>query len=126
MTLGAAVKADQEGRLVGAAALYEEALSEGDVPVDALMDMAILYWQATDYGYWTGKGLPVEFAKRAGGRFRQILDIARGSSPEASSRSSGTATLVGQTLGIPSQRRSASRCSTKIPIHSWRPCTSSR
>lgn len=81
MTLDDARKADREGRLIEAATLYEEALSEGRLPVDALMDMAILYWQATDYGYWTGKELPLAFVRRAGIRFREILELAQAQFP---------------------------------------------
>lgn len=50
MSLAQAVAADRAGQLVEAADLYEALLSGGEDSLETLLDLAILYWQATDFG----------------------------------------------------------------------------
>ena len=70
-----AVNADEEGDLIRAAALYEECLP-GGLTLGALLNLAVLYWQATDFGFLSAKNLPKEFVKRAGGRIAEVLQVA--------------------------------------------------
>lgn len=70
-----AAAAEEKSDFVSAAELYEKAVVKG-APLDTLINLAVLYWQATDYGFWTGHHLPREFVDRAGERMNEILDIA--------------------------------------------------
>jgi hypothetical protein len=71
--LAEATVADREGRVEDAAVLYEEALAGGPIPLDATLDLAVLYWCATDYGFILSHRLPVEFLPRAQMRHREVL-----------------------------------------------------
>jgi hypothetical protein len=74
MNLGEALEADRAGNIELAAALYEKTFGEGERPLFAIVNLLVLYWQATDYGFWTGNQLSREFVKRAGTRFREIMN----------------------------------------------------
>jgi hypothetical protein len=76
MTLQAAIAADREGRIEDAAALYEAVLTAPDAPLQAFMNLAVLYWQATDYGFSTAVKLKSEFVRMAGRRRREVLQGA--------------------------------------------------
>ena len=80
MTLELARQADREERVEEAASLYEAAI-RSDPSQDALLDLVLLYWQATDFGYRTFRRLPDSFVKRAGERFPQLLAEARRTFP---------------------------------------------
>jgi hypothetical protein len=74
MKLDEALAADRAGNIELAAALYEKAFEEGQRPLFAIVNLLVLYWQATDYGFWTGNQLSRDFVKRAGTRFREIMN----------------------------------------------------
>jgi hypothetical protein len=76
MSLAEAREAERQGRIEEAASLYEVALRTGPRPLDALLDLAILYWQATEYGYWVGMNLSPDFVGHAGRRFAEVLSEA--------------------------------------------------
>jgi hypothetical protein len=76
MSLAEAWAADRQGHIEEAASLYEAALRTGPKPLDALLDLAILYWQATEYGYWVGMKLSRDFVGHAGRRFPEVLSEA--------------------------------------------------
>jgi hypothetical protein len=82
MTLLEAIRADREGQIEKAAMLYEEALSAGERDPGAFLNLAILYWQATDYGFSTEKRLDPEFVVRAGTRLQELFRDASRAYPE--------------------------------------------
>jgi hypothetical protein len=82
MTLTEARAADREGRIEAAATAYEQALASGDAPLDAVIDLAVLYWQSTEYGFWKSLGLSPAFVDKAAERFPQLLAQAEQLYPE--------------------------------------------
>jgi hypothetical protein len=48
MNLSDAIAADRAGNVVSAATLYEKILATSGLPLRALLDLAVLYWQSTD------------------------------------------------------------------------------
>jgi len=81
MTLEEAHAADREERVEDAARLYEAALVADPGNADALVELVVLYWQATDYGVWKSKGINREFVGFAGKRFRELLGQGSDSFP---------------------------------------------
>jgi hypothetical protein len=82
MTLEAARTADARGDVAEAAGLYESAITgEAAKQVDVWIDLIILYWQATDYGFWKGTGLDPRFVALAGKRSGELLDGAAAAFP---------------------------------------------
>ncbi len=78
MTLAEALEADRAGDLVGAARLYEEVLAESAAPpVEAFVNLAVLYWQSTDPGLAGAKKLSPDFFATAGRRFPELLAEAQ-------------------------------------------------
>ena len=69
----AAVAADRAGALVAAAAGYEAALAAGDATLELLVDLAVLYWQATDPGLAAAARLDRAWLARAAERFPALL-----------------------------------------------------
>jgi len=60
-----------------AAQAYERVLiSEPAAPLDVFINLAFLYWQSTDFGFWSGVGLPLPFVKMADSRRRAVFDQA--------------------------------------------------
>lgn len=74
MSLGRAIEADRSGRLVEAADLYEALLDSEHESVEVFLNLLVLYWQVTDFGFWVGHGLPEEFVGRAGQRLHDLLE----------------------------------------------------
>lgn len=64
------------GDLERAAEQYERALAAGGATLDVLLDLSILYWQATDPGSAARLRLGPEFLERAALRCGQLLDDA--------------------------------------------------
>jgi hypothetical protein len=83
MTIAAALAADRAGRIEEAAQLYEQAVAASASPLFVLMNLAILYWQATDYGFSTGNHLAHDFVARAGRRFGEGLGEAARRFPQS-------------------------------------------
>jgi hypothetical protein len=79
MTHAEAIDADRCGKVVEAANLYEGLLE--NATEDLLLNLAVLYWQTTDYGFWTALQLPKEFVARAGVRFPEVLSEAQRRNP---------------------------------------------
>lgn len=73
MSLEEATRSDGEGAVEKAASLYEEALVSGECAPEAFLNLLILYWQATDYGFSTARALRSEFVAKAGKRIPGLL-----------------------------------------------------
>jgi hypothetical protein len=73
MTLDDALRADRAGDLATAAAHYEELLARGDAQLETLVNLALLYWQATDPGMAAARKLPAGFFSHAAERFPKLL-----------------------------------------------------
>jgi len=69
-----AVTADENGRFQEAAASYEAALLADPADLEATVNLAVLYWQATGRG--ASGALPQEFLKHAQKRLRELLGSA--------------------------------------------------
>ncbi|WNG49632.1 hypothetical protein F0U60_40075 [Archangium minus] len=68
-----AIRLDREGRIEEAALLYEEALLAGERTLELFLNLVILYWQATDFGFSTHHRLGPGFVATAGKRFPSLL-----------------------------------------------------
>lgn len=84
MTSDDAVSADRAGQLRVAASRYEELLASGVAPLETLLNLAVLYWQATDPGTAASQRLPPEFLATAGRRFPELLEEAERRFPMSS------------------------------------------
>jgi hypothetical protein len=60
-----------------AAELYELVIKEENPPVDAFLNLAVLYWECTDFGIMAGYHLPVDFVKKAHVRHEEVLVEAK-------------------------------------------------
>ena len=76
MSLSDAHAADRAGRVESAAARYEEVLAAGDHSLQVLLNLALLYWQATDTGLAAANNIGPDFLTRAGRRTPELLDEA--------------------------------------------------
>ena len=76
MSIEGAREADRAGELESAAAQYEELIAAGDLSLATLLDLALLYWQATDPGMAAAKKLSPRFLATAGRRTCELLDNA--------------------------------------------------
>lgn len=83
MTFEEAVHADRAGDLERAAGLYEEVLSSREPPLVSFANLAVLYWQCTDYGFWPARHLDGVFVRRAGARVFDVLKEACDLFPES-------------------------------------------
>jgi hypothetical protein len=79
--LQAAIAADRAGRIETAAAAYEAVLARGERPLPTILNLAILYWQSTDYGMSAANKLAPTFVALAGKRFPELLAEAQRSFP---------------------------------------------
>ncbi len=83
MSLADAIAADQAGSLEVAAAAYEVVVAADERNLVALLNLAVLYWQATDFGLSTAKKLDPKFVGYAGTRFPVLLTEAERAFPES-------------------------------------------
>jgi hypothetical protein len=87
MTHREALEADRMGdnkqTIARAAELYEQAIASGDMVLDTLINLAVLYWQITDYGFWSALDLDGDLVTRAGSRTNEILTLAQQRFPDA-------------------------------------------
>lgn len=67
----AAFEAERRNDVVSAVAAYEASYAESSL--DSLIDLAVLYWQITDFGFWTARGLPKALVSTAGVRLDEVL-----------------------------------------------------
>lgn len=82
MTFADAIAADRDGRTQDAAVAYEDALAADPRDLTSLLNLAVLYWQATDYGTSATAHLGPDFVGHAGRRFRELLETARQQFPD--------------------------------------------
>jgi hypothetical protein len=76
MSYAEALAADRAGRLTEAADAYEQQIANGERSLELLLDLASLYWQATDIGTITALDIPRAFLNRAYARCRELLTLA--------------------------------------------------
>jgi hypothetical protein len=76
-----AALAEQNGDILRAVELYEAAMD--DLSEDALINLGVLYWQMTDYGFSTSLRLPPAAVERAGARAADVLDEAARRFPQS-------------------------------------------
>ena len=67
---------DGEERPIEAANAYEAAIKRFDVDLETYLNLAVIYWVATDCGYFSFHQLPVDFVMKAERRARELLDEA--------------------------------------------------
>ena len=77
MSLGEAITADRDRDLPRAASLYEEVLAAEPQLLEAMLNLMVLSWQVTDYGFWTGAGLKREFVDNSSRRLSRLFEQAR-------------------------------------------------
>jgi hypothetical protein len=77
----AARQAEAADRIEEAARQYEDGLSLNPDDIEARVDLAVLYWQATDYGVSSSRGLPKPFVAAAGKRYLELLQQGLGRFP---------------------------------------------
>ena len=68
-----ALQQDIAGNISDAASLYEQSIHGEDVPLDAYLNLAVLYWECTDPGFNTGRQLPHDLFLRAPERYETVL-----------------------------------------------------
>lgn len=105
MTAEDALAAERQGLLEKAADLYEEALSQGTMPLWAWLNLIVLYWQVTDYGFWTARRLPLAFVKRAGNRLEEVISLAQTLFPKRTEVSFWSGYIHWVSLGTPFDAR---------------------
>ena len=71
-----AVGADEQGDVRAAIALYEEAIACGLADLDVYLNLASIYWQASDPGFSAGHALTGECINQAWERKLRLLDEA--------------------------------------------------
>lgn len=73
MTLASAIAADCAEQIEPAAEAYEVHLQQSHGDLVALINLAVLYWQVTDFGFSTAYALSPTFVAAAGKRFPILL-----------------------------------------------------
>jgi len=101
MTFQEALNADRVGDLELAASQYEMLLSEGESDIELLLNLSILYWQATDPGLAAAKKLSPDFFAKAGVRFPELLAEAARRYPSRSEPLFWTRYVAWADLGEP-------------------------
>jgi hypothetical protein len=76
MTFDDALRLDREGRMEDATLAYEALLSHDPRNVTAIVNLIVLYWQATDFGVSATRDLSTSFVARAGERLQELLASA--------------------------------------------------
>jgi hypothetical protein len=71
-----ALTADENGRFQQAATAYETHLASSPGDLEAILNLAILYWQATEAGACVGGGPSTEFVSGARNRVSELLEDA--------------------------------------------------
>ena len=71
-----AIHLDIAEQIVPATVAYEAAIQAGDAPLDAYLNLAVLYWSCWDYGFVSGHHLDLSFRDYAAGRYEAILEQA--------------------------------------------------
>jgi len=76
-----AERAARAGRIADALAHYERIAAGRDPSAEVLVDAAVLYWQCTEYGFWTSMRLAPELPAKAAARFPALLSQAESLEP---------------------------------------------
>jgi len=71
-----ALMLDEHGDNVGCAAAYEELLSSGEVSVEALIALALVYWETADSGIAAAQGISRDVEHHARRRLEEVLGEA--------------------------------------------------
>lgn len=82
MTIEEALQADSKQYLEEAAATYEQVLAGESDNMTALLNLIVLYWRVTEFGFWTGMKLPPSFVRRSGVRLTDLLNVAAEQYPD--------------------------------------------
>ena len=77
MTLIKALEADRQGQIEKAAIEYESALANDADDLVSTMNLMVLYWQSTDYGFSLAHQLLQPFIANAGTRLAELLKTAK-------------------------------------------------
>jgi hypothetical protein len=83
--LDEAARFDADDRPLEAVKAYELAIRQGTAPIEAYINLALIYLQYLDFGYASFHQVPLEMQEGAADRFRQIVSGAEaqfGKSPE--------------------------------------------
>lgn len=83
MTADEAEARDRPGNLVDAASAYEAALELGRRNIEILVNLTVLYWQATDFGVASSEKISIEFQSRAEKRYVELIEEIQRSHPSA-------------------------------------------
>lgn len=76
MTTADALAEDRAGNIVRAADLYEAGLLEEGHSLEAVLNLAVLYWESTEFGFSCAHQLSPEFVVRAADRCQELLTDA--------------------------------------------------
>ena len=77
MTFLDALEADRTRNIEAAAVEYEAALIDDFSNLPMTVNLLVLYWQATDYGFSLANRLPKEFMAKSGTRLAQLIEGAK-------------------------------------------------
>jgi hypothetical protein len=76
INISEAISLDIAQQIEEAANAYESLLPIPDTPIDAFLNLSVLYWQSTEYGFNVGHRLSLDFIHRAAERYKPVLDEA--------------------------------------------------
>lgn len=76
MSLISATHKDMDKDIVEAADCYEQIVQAKCAPLEAYLNLSVLYWQCTDYGFNAGHNLSIDFIHKAGERYQTLLQEA--------------------------------------------------
>jgi hypothetical protein len=71
-----AIAAEADGRIEHAASEYEAYASTVPADLEAVLNLIVLYWQCTDYGFSTAHKLSATFIDHAARRLKELSDDA--------------------------------------------------
>jgi hypothetical protein len=66
---------------IQAADQYEELILREDGTLEDYLNLAVLYWQSAEPGFLSSSRADIDFIKRAGRRYREVLDAAEKTFP---------------------------------------------
>jgi hypothetical protein len=104
MNFSEALEADQAGELEIAAARYENVLAAGERSLKVLLNLALLYWQATDVGIAAEGRLGPDFIATSGRRVPELLEEAQRRFPESTEARFWKRYIAWADLGDPLER----------------------